>query len=164
MTIFGNLGSKTPKSFGIQIYLYPIMQVLKKLSQNLEVHQLTVRWDLQKIGDVRKSAYSIVKGEFAQCLYSCVNMTHNKFQNLIYPLPSPHKKVKKVQLKEAKFWKRKSPNTNSITISNRPTLFCFILLEKNNSLSLLFVNYQLSTVNFKSTVNCQLSTVTTCHF
>ena len=47
------------------------------------------------------------------------------------------KKVKKVQLKEAKFWKRKSPNTNSITISNRPTLFCFILLEKNNSLSLL---------------------------
>ena len=56
MTIFGYLRSKYPQSFGTQIYLYPIMQVLKKLSQNLEVHQLTVRWDLQKIGDVRKSA------------------------------------------------------------------------------------------------------------
>ena len=51
MTFFGYLGSETPQSFGTQIYLYPIMQVLKKLSQNLEVHQLTVSWDLQKIGD-----------------------------------------------------------------------------------------------------------------
>ena len=28
MTIFGDLGSETPQSFGTQIYLYPIMQVL----------------------------------------------------------------------------------------------------------------------------------------
>ena len=28
MTIFGYLGSETPKSFGTQIHLYPIMQVL----------------------------------------------------------------------------------------------------------------------------------------
>ena len=28
MTIFGYLGSETPQSFGTQIYLYPIMQVL----------------------------------------------------------------------------------------------------------------------------------------
>ena len=28
MTIFGYLGSETPQSFGAQIYLYPIMQVL----------------------------------------------------------------------------------------------------------------------------------------
>ena len=28
MTFFGYLGSKIPQSFGTQIYLYPIMQVL----------------------------------------------------------------------------------------------------------------------------------------
>ena len=113
MTFFGYLGSKIPQSFGTQIYLYPIMQVLANyiqiepiLSNKVLRVQMDISYDImQKRINIKSRNQTLICHPYNASHYCSIQM--DIYHQFINAIPYGIAKINSIQTKKWKIlWKK----------------------------------------------------------